>query len=40
MTEEERDFLQDVREKKRTASGVHHRASRRKGYKGGGKAAL
>lgn len=37
MTEEERDFLQDVREKKQTASGVYHRASRRKGYRGGVK---
>lgn len=37
MTEEERDFLQDVREKKQTASGIHHRASRRKGYRGGVK---
>ena len=40
MTEEERDFLQDVREKKRTASGVYHRASRRKGYKGAVKLPL
>ena len=37
MNEAERDFLQDVREKKQTASGVHHRASRRKGYRGGVK---
>ena len=34
MTDEEYTLREEIREKKRTASGVHHRASRRKGYKG------
>ena len=34
MTDEEYTLREKIREKKRTASGVHHRASRRKGYKG------
>lgn len=34
MTDEEYTLREEIREKKRTASGVYHRASRRKGYKG------